>query len=39
MHAPGPHSVSTGVVGSAAADLAVRRTLDRAVANGCDVTS
>jgi len=39
LHAPGPHSVPTGVVGGQVRTSAVSRTLDRAVPGSYDVTS
>lgn len=39
LHAPGPHSVPTGVVGGQAGTSAVSRTLDRAAPGSYDVAS
>lgn len=39
LHAPGPHSVPTGIVAGQARTSAVSRALDRAVPGGYDVTS
>jgi hypothetical protein len=39
LHAPGPHSVPTGVVGSPAQTSAISGTLDRVVPGGYNVTS